>query len=106
MRFQTSFISLNLCLALCGCDTASGPGPASVEIKGGIPGRIYVDQTFAGVGLQRYEGRRVVVRIGRPIPDERTAYGQTEVYKGSFAINFSLFWRRASNSSRLPKHAE
>lgn len=80
--------SLTVCLALCRCNTGSEYVAASVEIEGGTPGGIYVDQTFVGEGCQRFEGRQVVARIGSAIPGERTGYGRTQVYVGSFRIEF------------------
>lgn len=96
MRFQNSFFAAILAfafsLAANGCQTAPDGVPAGLEMHGGMPENTFTGITLAGSEFKRYEGRKVVVRIGGPTPlfypEERTAMGWTRVSGGSFRLDF------------------
>ncbi len=78
----------------------AGPGPSTdaaastpPSVARGDPSASYWDLRVRGVGLDRFEGKEVVVRLGRiDSPGERLAAGSARIANGSFELFFPQAW--------------
>jgi hypothetical protein len=66
---------------------------APPQISRGNPQGAYWDLIIRGVGLGKYEGKIVTVRLGRSeVPTERLGVAQARVEGGKFELSFLQVW--------------